>query len=330
MIQYTPQDSFTDSDIYDLTDLVIGGTNGVSNTPIKALLDRTQYLYNRLGRYDSVKTVTGAYSYDIEADARSLFVVSLTDNSVFTLPDPSALPAGTPISLRTRYSAIKALTVQCSAGQIVGDDGVAVSLMYMHTGERLRLVANGSIWEVDLADGNFYTAGESFGGRKQMLNTAVLNGSTYNRADMPRLTSFGLSLTTGQGIVDDITWFSNPGGVPYYRGLFSTGNGTTTMRLPDERAMFDRYLDMGRGLDNDRFPNAPGGYAADLIKSHTLTVENMSRRGYPKQSGDRYGTQNNYFIDKDQDNWYKPLEVRYDGGGETRPKSIGKIPLIRY
>lgn len=320
MIPYDAQDAFTDIELYDTSDLVLGGLSGTSNLPLKGIIDRTLYLNNRQGRYEDVKLITGSYTYD-PGDIRKLFAVSLTDNSAFTLPDPGSLPAGTPISIRTRYPVIKALTVQCSTGVIIGDDGQPVAQMYMHTGERLCAVAAGDHWEIVVADGNFYTAGYQFGGRKQLLNTIILQGQLIVRADMPRITQFGLSL--GAGIVDDITWLSDPGGVPVYRGLFSTGNTVTTLRLPEERGMFDRYLDLGRGIDNGRFPNVAGGYEPDDYKKHSHGLPGDLRLG--NGLGVRGGNS------LSRGSTEPPLgPTEESGGDETRPKNIGKLPLMKY
>jgi hypothetical protein len=225
------------------------------------------------------------------------------------------------------------LTVKCQSGQLIYDGFENVSEMYMHDAERLWLAATGDHWEVVQAQGNFYSAGESFGGRKQMRNTAILNGSIINRADMPRLAKFALSLTTGQAIVTDTTWLSDPSGIPIYRGCFSLGNGATTLRLPDERGLFDRYLDMGRGLDNSRYHRTAGGYEADEIKSHRHTGIEGDTTAHNSGSSAANGSFQLLVNTGDSRLGHGTItngQTGLTGGNESRPKNISKIPLIRY
>ncbi|MCM5528977.1 hypothetical protein [Parasegetibacter sp. NRK P23] len=333
MIPYDDLDEFTESDIYDTSDLVLGGETGVSNTPLKALFNRTEYLRRRMGGIEDVKQITGSYTHDV-ADFGKAFVFSLMDNATFTLPDVALLRPGMLVPIITTYTAIKALTVQ-GAGQVINDGAGNVSQMYMHGSERLVLMAAVDHWEVYSAHGNFHNAGEIFGGMKVMRNTAVLNGSLFNRADMPRLRDFGLSL--GTSIVSDTTWLSDPGGQPVYRGCFSSGNGSTTMRLPDQRGLFDRYLDLGRGIDFSRLHDAAGGFALDEFRQHNHTPTNdgngtnygLLGRSIPgaKKTPDGHDTTGGGTEPNVAD---APKQMINAGGSETRPKNVGKYPLIRF
>jgi hypothetical protein len=328
MIPYIPADAFTDSDIYNVDDFVLGGNAGTSNVPIKALLDRTLYLYNRMFRFEDVMVIAGDYAFDV-ADIRKLLTFVLTGNATFTLPDVATLAPGTIIPINTRYNLVKALTIQCYGAQKINDGFEQVAQMYMHDAETLWLVAATDHWEICNAFGNFHSAGESYGGRKAGKNTKTLDGTTFNRADLPRLTKFALSLDNGpfgSGIVADATWLSNPGSQPLYRALFSYGNGTTTMRLPDERGMFDRYLDLARGIDNDRIYNFAGGYEKDEILAHA--------HGFKRGLDSKGGASGVLVLSQDDNGanghgWDERNTYNY-GGSETRPKNIGKIPLIRY
>lgn len=337
MISYTGVDEFSESNVYDTTDFVLGGTGGTSNEPLKALFNRTEWLKNRVSGIEDVKFITGNYTWDI-ADALKAFVFSITDNATFQLPDVTQLRPGHLVHIITRYTAIKALSVVPFGSQLINEAVVSIinpnGTMYMHGGERLILLAANDHWEIYSAEGNFFTAGETFGAFRQMKNTAILNGSTFNRADMPRVRDFALQI--GGALVSDTTWLSDPGSAPVYRGCFSSGNGTSTMRLPDHRGLFDRYLDLSRGLDSGRLFAFAGGLELDDFKQH-----NHKWKFIRMQSADTFSARDMYVYvynpTKSNVNVINtsslsgadtPLEAT--GGSETRPKNIGKIPLIRY
>lgn len=336
MFPYNPQDTFSEMSLYDLIDLVKGGSLGASNIPLKVLADRTQYLFNRQGVVVP-KMITGNYTYDA-ADVNTVFAFNITSNAVFNLPDVTSVPLGSVIRISARINAIKALTANCVAGQKIFDGADDVTAMYLHNADRLWLYSasstNGVVgdhWEVLLPDGNFFNAGESFGGRKEMRNTIRLEGKLFNRVDMPRLTAFALSLPAGEAIVDDATWLSDPGGKPYYRGLYSYGNGTSTLRMADERGMSDRYLDLGRGIDNGRFPVGAGGYEPDAVGDHnhpTKLPHQDDNTGDDGAEENRY--QPGWLIRPDRLDMNAFTGSNQNAAPENRIKTIGKISLTRY
>lgn len=316
MLPYTPIDQFPDAQIYDLSDDVLGGDAGDSNVPIKELFDRTEYLYKRQNRFADVKIVTGAYSFD-DADVNKLLVFNITNNTSFDLPAASLYPAGFIIPVTTRINAIKALTVN---GTIRFANESRIN-MHMHDGEVLWFVGANDHWEIANAFGNFSNAGQDIMSRKQLRNTLIRNGQIVNRQDVPRLAEFMLSLVDGQERVGDATWLSDPFGQPKYRGLYSTGNGTTTMRLPDDRGMYDRYLDLGRGIDTGRLHNYAGGYEPDDIKahSHTQKVYTAINNGGRRPVGYR---------DTQDDLGDSGVSTGSTGIAENRVKSNAKLPLV--
>ena len=69
-----------------------------------------------------------------------------------------------------------------------------------------------------------------------------LNGALLSRATYANLFTFA----TNAGLVSEAAWTGGS------FGAFSVGDGATTFRLPDWRAMFIRGLDEARGLDTGR------------------------------------------------------------------------------
>jgi hypothetical protein len=89
--------------------------------------------------------------------------------------------------------------------------------------------------------------------------------------------------------------------------------------------MFTRYLDSGRGIDNDRQYTGAGGYEADQVISHTHNIGEGGDRNLDSVATFRAIQSNTDFYNLNIDIKLKPF-----GGSETRPKNIGKLPLIRY
>ncbi|SHN45958.1 hypothetical protein [Chitinophaga sp. CF418] len=335
MTEYQAQDLFNDTQIYDLSDLVKGGANGDANTPLKVLADRTEWLRRRLGRIE-VKTITGSYVFD-DADLGKGFSFHINGNTSFTLPDVSSLTPGTPIRINTRIPVIKALTILTAGGQKIYDGSDDVTEMYMHDAERLVLIAvaedNGDTpdhWEIFDAFGNFHAAGQSFGVRLQPRNSFMNDGALKTRADTPRL--WAQISKMGAAVVSDTVWNSDPGGQPVYRGCFSTGTSSLNFRLPDERGMHDRYLEMGRnGITSGRLYDNPGGYGPDALKQHNHTSEQISKRGYPDDSADRTNS-DYYWISPGNDPGHAQNIVINSAGTspENNVKTIGKIPVTLY
>ena len=330
MTGYNANDTFTAPEIYDLSDLVQGGATGDANVPIMALADQANYLRNRLHRWESVKNLWGSYNIDPVGDLGQYLVINIGSNATLVLPDAGAVPVGTRFPIATAIAGIKSLTVLAQGGQRILDGSLSWLTwdtsqpgIYMHDAEKLVLVACNDHYYVESAIGNFYTYGDSFGARMQRGNTVIANGSLYNRADVPRLAllaTSGASCVTGDG-----TWLSDPGGLPSWRGLFSSGNGSTTLRVPDERAMSDRYLDLGRGIDFYRNPNYPGGYEGDAVGPHTHPIH------YEYNGTD--GTANGKILYTGVENNPSGMDTdacQSNGTLETIVKNIGKIPLIKY
>lgn len=139
----------------------------------------------------------------------------------------------------------------------------------------------------------------------------IANGSLVSRTTYPLLYAYALA---SGAIVSDTTWMA--GGVD---GCFSTGDGSTTFRLPDYRACFLRPWDDSRGIDAGR---AIGTNQADSVgpHTHTYTQSNISNTtegggtGGAKNAGGGTGTTGGQ----------TPT-----GTTETRPKNISILCCIK-
>lgn len=147
------------------------------------------------------------------------------------------------------------------------------------------------------------------------------NGALVSRTTYAALWAYA---QTSGNLVSEATWSAGQ------QGGFSTGDGSTTFRLPDGRAEFIRGLDDSRGVDSGR---GIGTSQADALKSH------HHEQGYASAgSGDgRYGTGTGSAATRyDYDGAYPgsnttPGPLTSDTGGtETRPRNIALLACIKY
>lgn len=135
-----------------------------------------------------------------------------------------------------------------------------------------------------------------------------LNGSSLSRATYPSLYAFA---STSGNIVSEATWAANN------NGAFSTGDLSTTFRIPDLRGEFIRSWDHSRGVDAGR---TVGSNQADAFRSHFHYL-NLSQDG-PSGGG---ATSANHENPGDHSFYSENT-----GGSETRPRNVAYITCIKY
>lgn len=332
MGQYSGANQWVDS-IYqfETTDVVQGGPNGVDNKPLKDLADRTTWLYEQMG---TVFNLTGDVQKSgnnsiTAADQGKMIVAIATGVNTLTIADASTFRHGAIIPISSYCNAGCVINVVGTGGQQFYDLSGWRSAMYMHNREHLILVALTNHFKVISAIGNFYTAGEEVKGRKEMANTIALKGQLLQRNQYPRLWEYVASLTLWQEVTID-AYFWSFGLI--YQGFFTTGDEVSTFRLPDERGLFDRMIDLGRGIDYNRYSSYAGGYERDLLQDHFHNVDPNpnanSQSGWGKMTTGNDGPEGTLRIIKSSG--------PYDNGGsfiganETTVKNVGKLNLIRF
>jgi len=92
--------------------------------------------------------------------------------------------------------------------------------------------------------------------------TIKANGAALSRATYPALWAYAQA---SGNIVSDALWTSNK-----MYGSFSTGDGSTTFRIPDVRGEFIRAFDDGRGIDTGRVLGQHQD-SQNLAHTHTVT-----------------------------------------------------------
>lgn len=147
-------------------------------------------------------------------------------------------------------------------------------------------------------------------------NEIKLNGATLDREDYPELWEWAddSSLT-----IADASWAANC-------GLFSQGDGSTTFKVPDFRAMFPRVIDDSKGVDTGR---VHGSYQADDNKahghnhSHTLTLYTLYGAGTTNLAGTGTSGYGGGTATTSADN-------TSSGGTEAKPKNVTVYAFIRF
>lgn len=306
-----------ESGIYQLeeTDVVLGGSTGISNTQAKQLANRTAWLKNALRGFEDFTLLSSSKTLDINDVLQKHIIINGNDTSQ-TYNLPNDITAGTLVSFST-YNVTKQITINSQGTDDIITPGSFRQKLYLGDGEAVQLLWQGTHWILLNDDTNLQKIGLPFYGYSQKPNTLIANGQLINRADYPRLWEYIQSLSNS--MVDDITWNNSPG----YKGYFSAGNNATTFRIPDLRSMFIRGLDLGAGIDFGRNNEVPGGYEADEFKSHNHALYGQAgnKPAFGNGAGGWWPTNPN--VDAS-----KPGGTAFTGGTETRPKNIGLIPLI--
>lgn len=328
----------------ETTDVVIGGdpqSGGTANIQAQQLATRTQYLKDRIDTFLDVYEVSTTANIPHSEIAHKLLMVAPASNSVeISILISNAgvvIPIGRRIPICIKDSIglgikkaveIKFLNV-LTACTILGQNSLSSNSLFLYEGETATLVYLGSN-TFQILDSNVEFA--DIGDVRQKANITMNGfvmpaGQIVSRRDFPRLWKLA------QGVaITDATWVSSVEN----SGKYSSGNGTTTFRLPDLRGVFIRGFDAGRGFDTIRGIDQ-GIYVSDLAKAHnhkiaslrgTVKIEDpnnipaVERGVVPLLS---IPTANNYYS-----NVITNTDNNSPAATETAPKSVAYINYIKY
>ncbi len=122
---------------------------------------------------------------------------------------------------------------------------------------------------------------------------------------------------------------------------YGVGDGSTTFNLPDDRGLFERGWDNGRGYDSGR---TFGSYQADAVKSHTHTgstdsggshthTQNVSTGGggsVGASTTSLTGSQSSYLSTGSGGTHSHSFTTAATGGTENLVKNRAYLPIIKY
>lgn len=243
-----------------------------------------------------------------------------------TLPDVDVVANNAFVVFEALINNTKQHRIQTSSGQLIYINNEAVTFLYISKGEYLWLYRTADGWFVISDKGNFTNLCIPKPAYKVGLNQVALDGSVLVRADYPRLWNYVQTL--GASLVSEATWQTVSATVASrlvafpYRGCFSTGNGSTTFRLPDYRGSTVRGLVNPGGADSQRAFNNPGGFQLNEILDHFHSLpDNILING--SAGGGEDGTNNHTNISP-------ATGTGSEGGTESRMDNIGINWIIDY
>jgi hypothetical protein len=309
----------------ETTDELLGGAGGPLNIGMQQLSNRTEWLKQSLQGYSNINPFSANRTF-VPIDL--LYSLALIDANgatlSFILPDSADIENPILPGFKVTLKAINVNKSQVAINAAGSDkilDGSVLdptglkTVIYLGDGETVQLVLTELGWLMVDWKANFGDVGGVLHRYKQLPNSVIAQGQLLNRADYPRLWEYAQTL--GTSLISDFTWLSSVNS----HGFFSSGNTTTTFRVPDLRGMFIRSLDLSAGIDLGRPSNKPGDYEADDLKAHNHQVPTS-------ENGTANGSQKNPGWSDNEGNLPGNTPTSNTGGLETRPKNIGLLPLI--
>jgi hypothetical protein len=306
------------------SDVVRGGdpqSGGVANRQAQQLANRTKYLYDNFSKRKAatIKQVSANITLTLSDVVDKDVVLDIASSGKTITVNTASIASGIVISFTALGANRNAVKIEMGFPIEATPDDEFKTDFWLHGGESFSAVHYGG--KFYLIGGNIHleNIGEAIYGYTTQSFCVPANGTLVNRADFPRLWQM---VSKYSKIVTDSQWLNGSG---LNSGYFSSGNGTSTFRVPDLRGLFIRGLDGGRGIDLDRNSAniQDGSFQADAFKKHKHQLDDIHPYGgFADLGGGFDGGGNNF-------KWRKN-ETFELGSYETRPQNIALTPYIRF
>jgi microcystin-dependent protein len=301
----------------ELISLILRGGITASNADLAQVRKSLDRLFGGgLGSFSANTTLS--------VDDAGLVLVNASGGArTITLPAANAL-GGRPIryQIEKTDSTANTVTVQrAGADTIEGATSVVLSAQW----GSLTLISDGVNAWITLSSGDQLPVGSIlyFPANTAPSGVVKANGTLLNRVSFGRLWAFA---SASGNIVSDAAWTAANGPI----GSFSTGDGSTTFRIPDLRGEFVRGWDDARGVDTGR---TIGSYQADAMQGHWHAF-NYNITGTIGGSGFMSGSTTANELAGNTDSIRSPVTDGTNGtprtASETRPRNIALLACIKF
>lgn len=198
---------------------------------------------------------------------------------VITLPSLLDIPVNTIINIEASVLNSWQNRITTQGGQNIYMNNQSFTSIYIAPGESLRLYRDEDGFYMMSDFGQYYrSVGKIESTYKVHMNQVLADGSLLNRTDYPRLWEWVQGL--GSSLVSEATW--NTASVVVagkevlrpFRGCYSTGDGSTTFRVPDLMNVALRGVKSVLGVDSQRHQNKPGIFQRHEFPAHDHTPAN--------------------------------------------------------
>ena len=278
-----------------------------------------------IARFTSGEQLITADSTITSGMYRKLIVLQSSSNTLsVTLPSATDYPENVILAIISNGGSHKQATLICDGSDVIYYDNTEWAEFWLGYNEQILLIPTAGGWRV------VYFSGSEHFGRLGVTDLGALAGPNHwvATSDMPQLRSvyprvwnFIQRLQAAQpaAVVSGASWVTN-------KGLWGTGDGSTTFNFPNKSGRFPRYLDPSGELDEDRFSNGTASLPGSLEDQQLLNhVHNANR---PKKSG-RITSAGTDWTDVENAPTSEPVgDALGYVGAENRPWNIGELPLI--
>jgi microcystin-dependent protein len=330
---------------------VVRGQEGTSGTPF--------LLNDIVGNYDTAAVMTdlvqseqlqsGYYSYaDVGGTANAL--TATIGSALTTIPDGLSLVLGASTANTGAVSLVLTLgsTIQSSYPIVKGNNQALVAGDIPSQGYPMQInwSPEFSAYVLQNPATGIFVAAVPTGAIVQFPAITAPTGYLVANGQLVSRTTYGALWTFAQAsgnLVSDATWI----GGQY--GSFSSGDGSTTFRLPQFGGYFLRCLDNGNGIDpsraigtvqqnqNQTHTHTTSSSVSDSGHSHTTTFNQTSKGN----NATPYMLSNPYVGENFQGSVNLPSSVSItgisvnttvnsSGGSESRPVNIAVLTCIKY
>lgn len=328
---------------------LLGGRVVYENQKCKLIFFGSISPSNQIPGGDFIKgnvVVNTNYTLDVANDLNKLIQIRSDATQItLTLPSVADIPVHKIIPIEATINNSVQNKITTTGGQYIYFNNDSKTSVYVSPGETIWLYRGADgFYVINDFGSNYKNLAKPFASFKIDLNTLVCKGQLLSRVLYPRLWEYVQTL--GASLVTDAVWSTNevylkdgafytsPPAAPYetiekpYKGCYSTGDGSTTFRVPDLMGSALRGLISETGTDPLRYLNKGGGFQQNMNKIHTHGVDTSGNQSGvdPIRSLQRSSTNGDGYTNG---GGIRDL-VESSGGGESIMNNIGVLWLINY